>query len=70
MTTESIIHHVYHNNAEGDYRREVSITGPTTTVSLSSDDPKEKHNQVSKNSFRGVTDSLKGEPGVNIWIVP
>ena len=39
---DGIIHHVHHQAEDTDqYRREVSISGATHNISLSSNDPKE-----------------------------
>ena len=39
---EAVVHHVHHKGEIGDeYRREITITGATATIGLSSNNPKE-----------------------------
>ena len=48
--TEAVIHHVYHNTSDGR-KREITINGATTNVSISSDDPKDTIKSLSSKAL-------------------
>lgn len=57
--SEAIVHHLHHRDQNDGYKREVSINGSIYSVCLSSDDPEENIEFLTKKSMEILKELLQ-----------
>ena len=49
---QNFVHHIHHKDANNGYRREVTINGSVYSISLSSDDPDENMDFLTRKAMK------------------